>query len=881
MTRGLLAIAAIATIGLGTTQANAQEGARREQQKPAPPPDPVLTKPPELLEGAEPQYPPAAAASGREASVKVRISIDATGAVADVTVPVPVGDGFDEAAIAAARQYKFVPAEFDGKPGPIVIETTIHFVMRVEETPVEPDAPATQATATATIRGEVKERGTRKRLAGVSIGVRGHDAETSTDAQGKFELRGVPIGKARLVVVQPDYDRFETTIDLAADEIVETSVFLRPRGGRTDGTVAVGARDRFEVTKRTLSRRELTTVPGTFGDPIRVIQNLPGLARSPYATGILLIRGSNPDDSGVYIDGHRVPLLFHFLGGPSILNPEFLENIDLYPGGFPTRFGRAHGGVVEVTTRPAASDGFHGAADVDLIDASVYARGKINKTMSLAVAARRSYIDAILPLVLPEPDPGEQLTVVPVYWDYQLRADVDLPGRDTFSILWFGSDDRLKVLQTDEEQMSEVDLTSHIGFHRVIAKYATPIGKYVFSISPVFGRDKLSFAAGEQASTDVTQTVWGVRERLVGKILPNLRLDAGIDLEYRRTDYQAVLPSATDVRGFGGDGAGEGTNNIDVPPEEFARAADAYQLGMYAEVAWDVGKLRLIPGVRFDAYLLSGEWLSSLDPRLVARYQLDGKTALKSYAGVFHQPPQPEAIDTTFGNPNLGVERGLHFGLGVERKLWKFLSIDTEIYYIDRDNLVIFTDASERRPDGTVRPLNYSNEAIGRGYGLELMLKHEVTKNFYGWISYTLSRSEVRSRPDQAYRPTQFDQTHNFVGVASYRTDGGWEFGARFRLTTGRPQTPVLGGTYDADGDDYEPLQGESRSARGATFHELDIRIDKNWVFKTWQLGIYLDIINIYNAQNPEGTQYDYRFRESHPIRGVPFVPTFGVKGQW
>src|SRR5690606_11275830 len=107
---------------------------------------------------------------------------------------------------------------------------------------------------------------------------------------------------------------------VAEDEAVEAKLYLRKKGGNPYETVVEGEREILEVTRRTLQRRQLTTVPGTFGDPIRVVQNLPGLARSPFVTGFLLIRGSNPDDSGVFIDGHRVPLLFHFLGGPSILN---------------------------------------------------------------------------------------------------------------------------------------------------------------------------------------------------------------------------------------------------------------------------------------------------------------------------------------------------------------------------------------------------------------------------------------------------------------------------------------------------------------------------------------------------------------------------------
>src|SRR5207244_4842642 len=105
----------------------------------------------------------------------------------------------------------------------------------------------------------------------------------------------------------------------------------------------------------------------------------------------------NPDDSGVFIDGHRVPLLYHFLGGPSVLNPQFLDSIDLYPGGFPARFGRAIGGIVEVNTRTTNTDGIHGAADIDLIDSSVYVRAPAGDNARFALAGRRSYVDTVLP----------------------------------------------------------------------------------------------------------------------------------------------------------------------------------------------------------------------------------------------------------------------------------------------------------------------------------------------------------------------------------------------------------------------------------------------------------------------------------------------------
>ena len=88
-------------------------------------------------------------------------------------------------------------------------------------------------------------------------------------------------------------------------------------------------------------------------------------------------------------------------------------------------------------------------------------------------------------------------------------------------------------------------------------------------------------------------------------------------------------------------------------------------------------------------------------------------------------------------------------------------------------------------------------------------------------------------------------------------------------------------GVFDADEGAYVCRAGPTNSARKPTFNQLDFRVDRNWTFKVWQLGVYADLQNVYNAQNPEGTIYDYRCRTSIPIRGVPFYPILGIRGMF
>ncbi len=876
----------------------AQEGARRDEEKPAnPPAAPTLTSPPRLLEAAAPEYPEAALAAAQTAEVKVRIRIEADGSVSTATVVVPVGQGFDEAALAAVQQYRFQPAEWDGVPGPIVVETTIHFV--IEEVPEAPQTPPPSAarpkevgvsdgpperagdlSKPVSISGVALERGTRRKLAGVIVSIAELGVDLVTDASGRFYFHGVAAGQYQIIALDDRFKRFKRSLNLEAGEAVELKLYMRPKGGNPYETVVEGARERLEVTRRTLDRRQLTTVPGTFGDPIRVIQSLPGLARSPFSTGFLLIRGSNPDDSGVFIDGHRVPLLFHFLGGPSVLNAEFLDSIDLYPGGYPARYGRAIGGIVSVDTRDSKSDGIHGSGDIDILDTSAYLRVPVGDNGSVAMAGRRSYLDFVLGFFLPEAKPGKTLIVVPVYDDQQLRFDYNLGRQGKISAFFIRSSDKLKVLSTNAEEQSALAINSSIGFNRFMLNYQRQIaGGLRLTLAPAVGTDSIEFAGGPDDGDnpffgiEVVARYIDYRMRVDGKISKNLYLDTGIDLESRRTRYELLIPLTDDIRS---------DDDIDVAPELLIRNVDTLMLAAHADLAIDLGKLRLVPGFRVDSYLLNAHPQWTVDPRLVARYELTNTFAAKGYLGLFHQPPQPEALDSEFGNPDVEAEQAIHLGLGGEWKFARHWDFDFEGYFIDRSNQVTDTTAVVDDPEtGNIQPLYWENTRIGDTIGFEFLLRRQVTDNFFGWISYTLSKTRQRDRASEEYEPSNFDQRHTLNWVSSYRLGGGWELGGRYRLATGRPNTEVVGGTYDADSGAYRRVKGEQNGSRRKTFQQLDARIEKTWTQDAYQLGLYLDVQNVLNTVNEEGTQYDYRFQEQSPVASVPFLPTLGLRGQF
>ena len=103
----------------------------------------------------------------------------------------------------------------------------------------------------------------------------------------------------------------------------------------------------------------------------------------------------------------------------------------------------------------------------------------------------------------------------------------------------------------------------------------------------------------------------------------------------------------------------------------------------------------------------------------------------------------------------------------------------------------------------------------------------------------------------------------------------------RFQYASGRPDTPIVGATYDADTGKYDKREGAARSVREPAYRQIDARVEHDWLFDTWSMGLYLDVINVTNATNVEAIQYDFRYRQSSPVTSFPILPTLGVRGTW
>ncbi|WAM27342.1 TonB-dependent receptor [Myxococcus sp. NMCA1] len=870
---------------------------------------PTITKPPELVQQVEAQYPPEALAQGLTASVRLIITIADDGSVAEVLPTEPVGHGFDEAAIAAVRQFRFSPAEVDGVPAPVQVEYVYHFTL----TAPEPEAGAEAAEAEqpkATLTGQLISRGSRSRVpnATVRCGDDPDAPEVMSDEDGRFTLE-VPAGTCEVRVVATGFQLYQTKEELKPNETTEVNFYLAPSGGGLE-TVVRSDRPKKEVVRRTITREEAQKTPGSFGDPIRVIQSLPGVARAPFISGELLVRGSNPGQTSTMMDGVQIPLLFHLLGGPSVVNAEFIDQLDFFPGGYGSQYGRAVGGIVEVGTRKGASDTLHGSVKVDLLDAGFFLESPITDGISVAAAARRSYIDAILPAVLPESE-GGTLSVVPRYWDYQLRVDFGAkrgsPNDDTTVaaggarssgyIMAFGSDDQLRVVSTGPKTERDLELDTRMNFHRVKGDWTYRKGAMWSVFTPFVGMDRNDIDFGLARQEGKTYTL-GAREVLGIELSSALTLRTGLDIVFEHERYDVSFPAPGGIEYVPFPGAEPVGQQL-----EEQIALNAFDGALFLEADLLVGRFTFTPGVRGNLQSVGNTRNLALDPRLWVRYAATSRTNLKGSLGLYSQPPETfRFISLPYGNPDLAYQRAFQSSLGVEHRITDVLNVDVTGFFNRRFNNIVSPGQLVTNEGGGVFTLPYSNDGIGRAYGVEVMLKKErasATDKWSGWLSYTFSRAEDgRTGPlpqgggafgggsvpdDSTYGLSPWDQTHILTLVAGYVLGDGWELGGRFRYTSGRPMTPLASGydVYDADRNRYNATFGPYFSDRTGGFHQLDVRVDKSWRFQSWTLTAYLDVQNLYNAKNVEFVFNDYRFRREYEVPGIPILPVVGVKGSF
>lgn len=634
-----------------------------------------------------------------------------------------------------------------------------------------------------------------------------------------------------------------------------------------EGTAEVEAPPR-DVTKRSVESQVVQNMPGTRGDALRAIEIMPGVARTSIGQGDPILRGAAAGESQVFLDGIPVPFMFHFGGATSFMSSRLVEKLDVYPSNFSARYGRAVGGVIDITARDPKDDRFHAVLDLSLIDSSAFVESPVTKDLSVAAAVRRSNIDFVFKNFVP--DDTYSVVAAPTYFDYQAIASYRISSATRLRLLGYGSRDSLQLFfakPNDDDPGLAGSIRGKIQFHRVGLELLRQGVSGVSGFANVTaGRIGLLQRIGEAEQEFHATELYG-RAEASFELHRSLRLTAGGDFFgwFLAGKYHGPEPTSTEGEPTDADPLA-GQRTVTVRDDSVVVPQPAVYLDLQFR---PLERLLIAPGVRVDYY---GEIKdASVDPRAMLRYELTRTTALKAGAGYYSQPPQSWQSIPGVGNPDLKHFRALQTSGGVEQKLGGIGKVTAEGFYKRVDDIVIGTENREAP--------QFVNAGKGRIYGGELSGEAHWQNNGFAYLAYTISRSE-RRRPGSDWRLFDQDQTHVLSLAVSQGLGRGWTVGTRFRLVSGNPTTPINGATYDVRSGVYLPIYGATNSRRDPMFNQLDARVEKEWRIGAGKLAAYLDVQNVYMAKNPEGYRYSFDYSKREAVSGLSLFPNLGVRGE-
>lgn len=614
-----------------------------------------------------------------------------------------------------------------------------------------------------------------------------------------------------------------------------TETVLEPENVR--GTKELVFTETAEVDARvqvpiTLELEGIRNIPGTFGEPFRILEVLPGTV--PVANGqpYVYVRGAPPSGTIYLYDDIPIPLLFHSALGPATIHSGLVGDINLFSGAAPARYGRFTGGVMAATARRIQNDRVHGEAELRAIDVSGLLNVPIPKEGSMTFSGRYGFPNLILGAI------GVDAEVD--YWDYQQRTGVAMSSKSRFELVAFGGRDRSRFDASDPMERLAFDLQ----FHRLEARFIGKLKRWDLVGTMLYGYD---FSDVEDDS---------------GRAVP----DAGASIHRIGPRFWAIYGTRKVRLRLGGDASGlfgparceEGIQNVSAPCDPDFAAQDRRMIGgvfVDADVTpWPWLDLSL--GVRADVWNTGGHRDAGVSPRARAMFHARDIVDVFVGWGLGFMPatfaiPLPGLGDIPL---EPGLQRANQTEGGVRFFLPHRLELETRGYvnlYRDLRFVDIFTEPEiTDEPPAQIPAGLIDDSADGKSYGFELLLQRPFDVGFSTLVSYTLGFSDLtgtallRDGTSQSldYTPS-YDVRHVMNGVLIWQAKFGLVISARVFARSGRAEGWLW---LDSSGVVQQYVQ------RVPWFVRLDAQIAYEWAKPGRRMRISLEWINITQAKDSQ-----------------------------
>lgn len=756
----------------------------------------------------------------------------------------------------------------------------------------------------ATIRGNLKEGKSGEPVIFTQINLYNSAKEvfqTVTDQDGFFSFPKLEIGTYRVEVDNVSYEKLDEKVVVSTSNQIVSVTYILKEPTSLDG-VKVSAKSTQAKTKTTVSeinfsKKDVERIPSQGGEPdvLTAFSVTPGVVTTGDQGGQLYVRGGTPIQNRILLDGMTIYTPFHSIGFFSIFESELIKNVDIYTGGFESKYGGRISSVMDITYRDGNRKKFGGKISASPFLGKLVLEGPLRRkkkdgtteelsNTSFILSGKHSLLPYTSRGLYPNLNKGNGLPFN--FTDVYGKLSINTDEGSKFSVFGFFNNDSVNY------------------YNAAALKWTQGGGGVNFNIvpsnSPVLIK---GYVNGSYFGTTFNET---------GKFKPDSSSIGGANIGFDFTSFQkrqSQIDAGILISAFSTKYTTSNELGNTIKDENFS-----FELSAFVNYRLVYKRFVFQPGFRFQAYASRGA--VSPEPRLAIKYNATEYLRFKMSGGRYSQNftsassdkdvvnlfngllSAPTNFQKTYTMPN-GTIRNVRNALqyawhivgGMEVNLGKYVTLDIEGYYKYFSQLSNINQNKQFKDEASFDdiPDELKKDFIiesGRSYGMDFLGKFQKDRTFL-WVTYSLGFSQ-RHDGYKYYYPV-FDRRHNINVVASYQflKNKDLELSIRWNFGSGLPFTPTAGayqnetftggvttGYTQTNSDKITLIMGEFNSERLPTYHRLDVSLKKGFTFKNESvLELNASVTNAYNRKN-----IFYVNRTTNEIiYQFPIMPSFGV----
>lgn len=756
------------------------------------------------------------------------------------------------------------------------------------------------------VSGFIKDKTNGESLLGANIVEALTQNGTVTDNNGYFSLRV----KTPTTIIFSYIGYTSDSIQLTSKHDTLVQVLLNP--GKELNEIVIKAERIARPNMVKLNMAEVQYVPSLSGKPdiLKVLQLQPGIKTQGEGSSLMLVRGGGPGENLYLFDNVPVIYVNHLGGFMSVFNPDIINGMEIYKGGFPARYGGKLSSIVDITQKEGNTVERKGSVSVGLTDISFTLDGPINKKLTYYLTARKTVLFDLFTLGVTSLTNMNSFTMYYGFHDLNGKISWKPNAKNNIQLNVYQGDDYLKFREKPDTANPESrnKLTYKWGNWLVSSNWKHVISSRLFGSATLsFARYRLSidqfvsFLLKNKTETLEAQYLSYVQDlslqvSLKQNLAKNWSLEYGI-----KSSMMQHLPYTYFYQGKQKEGGQYIPNN-----ESAAYVENSVTLP---------ARIKLNAGLRLASFFTKDFNTYKWEPRISASKEIGKNHQLSmNYMRVNQFSHLLYTAGNAFSNeiwiPSDKVIKPAYsdqFSLSWNANLYddKF-SAEVTSYYKTLNDLATYKEGYLSLQGDEYWKTKIVSGGKGEAYGVEFTLKKNTGK-LTGFAGYAWSRA-TRNFPginfNQTYR-YEYDRPHSITLSANYKFTEKISANATWIYQSGLPYTPVIGRQLtpalnpDQNGNYiyYETfIYGERNSASMKAYHRLDLGVTLNRfneakeLKSSWSFSVY----NAYNRQNaiyyyfnttnhseiinPEIAGIKYKPFQMYQISLFPIIPSFSYK---